>query len=102
MLKPIGPVIFSIVIISKNEGHNLKQTIDHIILHKTSIPYEIIVVDDGSEDHSVNILETGDYKNVRTIHTEGIGPVSYTHLRLLPKRLYPIGNPFTGRSTINR
>lgn len=74
MLKPIGPVIVSIIIVSKNEGHNLKQTIDHIILHKTSIPYEIIVVDDGSEDHSVNVLETGDYKNVRTIHTEGIRP----------------------------
>lgn len=74
MLKSIDPVKVSIIIISKNEGHNLKQTIDHISLHKTDIPYEIIVIDDGSDDHSINILEAGDYKNIRVIRTEGIGP----------------------------
>ncbi len=70
----------SIIIISKNEGHNLKQTIDHMNLQKTSIPYEIIVVDDGSGDHSANFLETGEYKKVRSIRTEGIGPAGARNL----------------------
>jgi GT2 family glycosyltransferase len=70
----IGSVKVSLIIVSKDEGHNLKQTVDHLTIHKTDIPYEIIVVDDGSNDYSINFLETGDYKDLKTIHTEGIGP----------------------------
>ncbi|OPX86361.1 MAG: putative glycosyltransferase EpsH [Pelotomaculum sp. PtaB.Bin104] len=73
MLEPDGPVKISLIIISKNERQYLRHTVDHLRLPKT-IPCEVIVVDDGSQDNSTRFLETGDYKKIRTIRTSGIGP----------------------------
>jgi len=41
----------SIIIPSKNEGINLFNTVKSIITSKTSIPYEIIIVEDGPKDN---------------------------------------------------
>ena len=68
----------SIIIISKNEGHNLKQTIEHLAIAKTDIAYEIIVVDDGSVDSSVNFLQK--YENIKVLPTNGVGPAQARNL----------------------
>ncbi len=63
----------SIIIASRNEGIMLKQTIDSIKRTPTRIPYEIIVVDDGSRDDSFAwIHETNDNQIIKA-QTEGLG-----------------------------
>lgn len=54
----------SVIIPCKNEVNNLKSTVDSIMKSKNSLSFEIIVVDDGSADHSSEFLES--YKNKET------------------------------------
>ncbi|MCM8711261.1 glycosyltransferase [Clostridium sp. SYSU_GA19001] len=63
----------SIIIPCKNEGNNLKITLDSIMKAKNNACYEILVVDDGSLDDSTAFLNSDIYKNVTLIKTEGIG-----------------------------
>lgn len=63
----------SLIILSKNEGHNLKQTIDHVIVTKSEVAYEIIVVDDGSSDKSTSFLKNNTYADISVINTKGVG-----------------------------
>ncbi len=72
--------VASLIITSKNEGHNLKQTIEHIQITKTDIPYEIIVVDDGSTDHSANFLQDVYDSQISLITTKGLGPAASRNL----------------------
>ncbi len=72
--------VASIIVISRNEGHNLKQTIDHINVTKTDVPYEIIVVDDGSTDHSADFLKDLFNRNITLISTDGLGPAAARNL----------------------
>ena len=50
--------ILSIVIPAHNEQDVLMGCVSRInnIIHKLAIPYEMIFIDDGSNDHSVKIL----------------------------------------------
>lgn len=66
-------VKISIIITSKNEGRYLKQTIENLKL-PGSTTCEILVIDDGSQDHSARFLESDNYKKIRTLRTNGIGP----------------------------
>lgn len=49
----------SIVIPCRDEGHYVQQTIRQILNMPGEIPYEIIVVDDGSRDGCCNFLRRG-------------------------------------------
>lgn len=60
-----------VIISSKNEGDMLRKTIDSIQGVKCNIPYEIIVIDDGSNDESCNYLKI--ISDIKLIRTEGIG-----------------------------
>jgi glycosyltransferase involved in cell wall biosynthesis len=65
----------SIIISCRNEVDNLKKTIDSILNSKNSLSFEIVVVDDGSEDGSCNFLNTtmDYYKKVKLIFSEKVG-----------------------------
>lgn len=69
----INPLI-SLIIISKNEGHYLKQTIDQILNQRNESSYEILIVDDGSTDNSCRFLNGNAYKDIRLIKSGGVGP----------------------------
>jgi glycosyltransferase involved in cell wall biosynthesis len=65
----------SIIISCRNEVNNLKKTIDSILNSKNSLSFEIIIVDDGSEDGSCNFINatTDYYKNIKLIFSENVG-----------------------------
>ncbi|NLI14286.1 glycosyltransferase [Pelotomaculum propionicicum] len=67
----------SVIIPCKNEGRNLKMTIDSILAASQDAPpgkLEIVVVDDGSDDGCGDFLkETGICGSLRYIPTPGLG-----------------------------
>lgn len=67
----------SVIIPCKNEVNNLKWTIDSIMKSKNSLKFEIIVVDDSSEDSSTQFLQHDSnkdlYKDIILIKTDNIG-----------------------------
>lgn len=67
----------SIIIPAKNEGANVKMTVDSIVNTSSTIPYEVIVVDDASQDDCCRFLaENEGYwqgKGVKLIRTGGLG-----------------------------
>ncbi len=56
-------LLFSIIIISHNEGNWLQKTIDSILSDNSSPPFEIIVVNDSSTDNSFNFFTSAPYAN---------------------------------------
>lgn len=74
----------SIIIPVKNEGNNVKTTVESIVNTPSKIPYEVIVVNDASEDGCCRFLEENrDYwqgKGVRLIKTTGIGAANARNL----------------------
>lgn len=68
--KPLVSLIFP----AKNEGNNVKSTLESAMKVKTTYPIEMIVVDDGSEDGSCDFIEssTGNGQ-IKLVRTEGIG-----------------------------
>jgi len=65
----------SIIIACKNELNNLKWTIDSIMKSKNLLSFEIIVVDDASNDGSTEFLKSDldMYKDIIFIKTTGLG-----------------------------
>lgn len=67
----------SIIIPCKNEMNNLKWTLDSLIKSQNNLRFEIIVVDDGSQDNSTEFLENDlkkkIYKNIFLIKTNNLG-----------------------------
>jgi glycosyltransferase involved in cell wall biosynthesis len=71
----------SIIFPAKNEGVNVKTTLDSLFSVKTNYPFEVIVVNDGSTDNCCDFLKTYDKKErVKLIHTEGIGAANARNL----------------------
>jgi glycosyltransferase involved in cell wall biosynthesis len=65
----------SIIFPVKNEGVNVRNTLDSLFSTKTSIPFETIIIDDGSEDGCCNFLNNYKYKDkIQLIKTQGVGP----------------------------
>lgn len=62
----------SIIIPCKNEGENINNTMQSIKTHSGSIPYEIIIVDDGSDDGCCDFLSSSDDACIRLLTTEGV------------------------------
>src|SRR5215471_3821799 len=61
----------SVVIITRNEGTELRTTVESIIQTVPASDREIIVVDDGSEDGSPDFL--CDSSEVQLLRTNGLG-----------------------------
>lgn len=75
-LKAINQTLdISIIISCRNEVNTLKKTVDSILNSKNSFSFEIIIVDDGSDDGSCNFINTTNdyYKNIKLIFSENIG-----------------------------
>ena len=71
----MSDVIFSIILPVKNEGLNIKATVDSMLRASGDIPYEIVVVDDSSVDGCCSFLNARLYTvaGVRLITTAGLG-----------------------------
>ena len=52
-------MLVSIILPCRNEGINIYNTVRSMLTAKTSLPYEIIVVDDGSADACCDFLKLG-------------------------------------------
>lgn len=64
----------SIIFPVRNEGKNVKMTLDSLFTAKTSCSFEVIIVNDGSVDHCCEFLKNYSKKdNITLIETEGIG-----------------------------
>jgi len=67
----------SIIIPCKNEANNLKWTIDSLMMSQNSLKFEIIVVDDGSQDNCTEFLKDkqykGRYKNIILVNRNNVG-----------------------------
>ncbi len=70
----------SIIIASRNEGFMLRQTVKFIRRAATRVPYEIILVDDGSTDDSFAWADASHDPQIRRARTEGLGIVPARNL----------------------
>ncbi len=66
------PPTISIIFPAKNEGNNVKTTLDSLFTVKTNTNFEAIVIDDGSTDGTREILEElkKKYNNIKIIFHE--------------------------------
>lgn len=64
----------SIIIPVYNAGTLLKRCIDSIFSQKTNYKYEVIIVDDGSSDNSVDIIRQYKEPNIILIQQSNSGP----------------------------
>lgn len=63
----------SIIIPCKNEGPNVRMTVDSVLAALSGDKTEIIIVDDGSRDGCCRFLQEKAYKRVRCLRTAGLG-----------------------------
>lgn len=63
-----------------NSGEHLKEAIDSILL-QTFKNFELLIIDDGSTDNSLNIVESYDDSRIRLIKNEGNKGIPYTRNR---------------------
>jgi dolichyl-phosphate beta-glucosyltransferase len=62
----------SVIIPAYNEEHRIKETLNKIINHlnKKKYNYEIIIVDDGSKDKTISIIQNIKNKKIRILKNE--------------------------------
>lgn len=72
-MKNMDHPIVSLIIPVKNEGNNIKNTIESAFKVKTAYPFEIIVVDDGSTDQCCDFIPYLGTEKVKRINSHGIG-----------------------------
>lgn len=73
--------LISIIFPAKNEGENVRFTLDSLYSAKTNFPFEVIVVNDASADGCCDFLSSYDKKdNVKLIHTDGLGAANARNL----------------------
>ncbi len=80
--------LFSIILPVKNEGPHIKMTVDSLLENKDGLPYEIIVVDDGSSDGCCSFLGDSHYAlpNLLLITTGGLGAANARNAGAAPAR----------------
>lgn len=80
MSTPEKPLV-SIILPAKNEGSHVRTTIRSAFQVKTEIPFEIIVVDDGSTDGCCDFIDSHEQADrIKRIRTEGIGAAAARNL----------------------
>jgi GT2 family glycosyltransferase len=67
---PVTPLI-SIIVISRNEGSELESTVRNLLETAPPSQLELIVVDDGSTDHSTDFLQSK--PEIAVVRSAGIG-----------------------------
>ncbi|MDQ0300705.1 glycosyltransferase involved in cell wall biosynthesis [Salibacterium salarium] len=73
--------IISVIFPAKNEGDNVKKTLDSLFAASSNIKYEVIIVDDGSNDGCCDFLSHYPKRHkVQRIRTEGIGAANARNL----------------------
>jgi glycosyltransferase involved in cell wall biosynthesis len=73
--------LISIIFPVKNEGINVKTTLDSLFTSKTNQSFEVIVVDDNSADNCCDFLHMfKDKEHVKLIQTNGIGAANARNL----------------------
>jgi glycosyltransferase involved in cell wall biosynthesis len=65
--------LVSIIMPVKNEGENIKNTIESAFSVKTDCDFEIVVVDDDSQDGCCSFLDEHKNEKIKKIKTEGLG-----------------------------
>lgn len=74
---PVVSIIFPV----KNEGKNVRSTLDSLFSSETNYPFEVIVVNDGSTDSCCDFLTNYHKKNhVKLIQSNGIGAANARNL----------------------
>ncbi|MEG9296752.1 glycosyltransferase [Mangrovibacillus sp. Mu-81] len=75
------PPKVSVIFPVRNEGKNVKMTLDSLFSVKTNIEIEAIIVDDASTDNCCKFLSLYRFKEkVTYIRTEGVGPANARNL----------------------
>ncbi len=72
--QPRSDLLVSVIIATRNRAALLERALASIQA-QTHARWEAIVVDDGSEDGTAEVLEAIDDERVRSVRTEGIGAV---------------------------
>jgi glycosyltransferase involved in cell wall biosynthesis len=73
--------LISIIFPAKNEGGNVKTTLDSLFSIETNYPFEAIVIDDGSVDNCCGFLKTYYKKEyIKMVRTGGIGAANARNL----------------------
>ena len=70
----------SIIFPAKNEGDNIKMTLDSLFSVKTNYLFEVIVVNDGSTDDCCAFLINNQNNNISLIETHGLGAANARNL----------------------
>jgi glycosyltransferase involved in cell wall biosynthesis len=65
--------LVSLIMPVKNEGENIKNTIESAFSVKTDCDFEIVVVDDDSQDECCSFLDDNKNEKIKKIKTEGLG-----------------------------
>jgi GT2 family glycosyltransferase len=68
----------SVVIVSRNEGRELRRTVENLQATLPKRRRELIVVDDGSTDNSTRFLKRD--REVRVVRSEGVGVANARNL----------------------
>ncbi|MFT4142713.1 MAG: glycosyltransferase [Bacillus sp. (in: firmicutes)] len=64
----------SIIIPVKNEGENIKHTLESLFYVKTNCSFEVIIVNDKSDDNCCAFLQNSFLnKNIKLLNTTGVG-----------------------------
>ena len=67
------PELASIVIPCRNEGGNVAMTVNSMLGVRTNQSFEIIIVDDGSEDGCCDFLEKTSMSGIKPLKKRGLG-----------------------------
>ncbi len=55
--------LVSIIIAAHNEGDNVRRTVESILTHTDAPDFEIVLIDDGSDDFSFSFLDDESYRS---------------------------------------
>ena len=66
-------ILISIIVTNYNYSRYIRKCIKSCLTQKTNIPYEILVVDDGSTDNSIDIIKSFKQDKLRLLQLENRG-----------------------------